>query len=234
MGVQVGGHRVGEPYHGVLGQVVEEVSPIPKCVAIGHLDDEPGIALDHQRCTVPARDDVTVDGALQQLYALGRGKRPEWRSPLRQRIAAPYVVDQDVQPFLFVADAGEELLHLGLKGVVGPYGEAPATLCGDHLRRLLDRLGRPAVAGWPPTLRPVQYTVAPAAPSMRAMPRPAPRVAPADDCHPVKQGPVRHGSRLSQHPAHRARQLKPSRSINRMGSRRFGISRFADCISARD
>ena len=38
---------------------------------------------------------------------------------------------------------------------------------------------RPGVAGRPRTLRPVQYTVAPAAPSMRAIPRPAPRVAPA-------------------------------------------------------
>jgi hypothetical protein len=39
--------------------------------------------------------------------------------------------------------------------------------------------GRPGVAGFPDTLRPVQYTVAPASPSMQAMPRPAPRVAPA-------------------------------------------------------
>src|SRR3990170_2840952 len=33
--------------------------------------------------------------------------------------------------------------------------------------------------GFPLMLRPVQYTVAPASPSARAMPRPAPRVAPA-------------------------------------------------------
>src|SRR5262252_5357964 len=33
--------------------------------------------------------------------------------------------------------------------------------------------------GWPVVLRPVQYTVAPASPSIRAIPRPAPRVAPA-------------------------------------------------------
>src|SRR5215831_693843 len=33
--------------------------------------------------------------------------------------------------------------------------------------------------GLPRTLRPVQYTKAPASPSARAMPRPAPRVAPA-------------------------------------------------------
>src|SRR6185503_18229134 len=39
--------------------------------------------------------------------------------------------------------------------------------------------GRPAVAACPVVLRPEQYTVAPASPSMREMPRPAPRVAPA-------------------------------------------------------
>src|SRR3954464_8914229 len=39
--------------------------------------------------------------------------------------------------------------------------------------------GRPYGDGRPVTLRPVQYTVAPASASARAMPRPAPRVAPA-------------------------------------------------------
>jgi hypothetical protein len=33
--------------------------------------------------------------------------------------------------------------------------------------------------GWPRVLRPVQYTSAPASPSALAIPRPAPRVAPA-------------------------------------------------------
>src|SRR6185436_11969993 len=39
--------------------------------------------------------------------------------------------------------------------------------------------GRPYGERLPRTLRPVQYTMAPASPSARAMPRPAPRVAPA-------------------------------------------------------
>src|SRR6266851_76740 len=39
--------------------------------------------------------------------------------------------------------------------------------------------GRPYDERLPRTLRPVQYTVAPASPRARAMPRPAPRVAPA-------------------------------------------------------
>src|SRR5262245_8087850 len=39
--------------------------------------------------------------------------------------------------------------------------------------------GRFPLAGLPRTLRPLQYTIAPASPSEQAMPRPAPRVAPA-------------------------------------------------------
>src|SRR5262245_27517717 len=39
--------------------------------------------------------------------------------------------------------------------------------------------GRPYGERLPRTLRPVQYTVAPASPRARAIPRPAPRVAPA-------------------------------------------------------
>src|SRR5262245_32916446 len=39
--------------------------------------------------------------------------------------------------------------------------------------------GRAYGDGWPGTLRPVQYTIAPASASARAIPRPAPRVAPA-------------------------------------------------------
>src|SRR5260370_38621054 len=39
--------------------------------------------------------------------------------------------------------------------------------------------GRPYGERSPGTLRPVQYTIAPASPKARAIPRPAPRVAPA-------------------------------------------------------
>src|SRR5271166_3388290 len=39
--------------------------------------------------------------------------------------------------------------------------------------------GRPYGERLPRTLRPVQYTIAPASPKARAIPRPAPRVAPA-------------------------------------------------------
>ena len=196
MGVQVGGHGIGEADHGVLGQVVEEVSPVPERIAVGHLDDESGIVLDHQRRAVTARDDMTEDGALEQLHAPGRGQRPERRSPLRQRVAAPDVVDQNVQPTLFVADAGEELPDLGLNGVVGAYGDPPATLRGHHLRGLLDGLGPPGSRGAAPDAAPgavhggprrTQHAGDAAAGAARRA---------GDDGHPVEQKPVRHGANL--------------------------------------
>src|SRR5580658_3756418 len=61
--------------------------------------------------------------------------------------------------------------------------------------------GRPDDAGVARVLRPVQYTVAPASPSIRAMPRPAPRVAPATTViFPVRvedmQRSLRHQARV--------------------------------------
>src|SRR5437870_2517536 len=53
----------------------------------------------------------------------------------------------------------------------------PASLISSAVSSMVS--GRRYGDGLPRPLRPVQYTVAPASPSARAMPRPAPRVAPA-------------------------------------------------------
>ena len=42
VGMEVGGHRVGEPDDRVLRQIVEEVAAIAERVAVRDLDDEPG------------------------------------------------------------------------------------------------------------------------------------------------------------------------------------------------
>ena len=62
---------------------------------------------------------------LQHLLSLGNGEFPERPSPLRQRVPAPDVVDQDVEPTRFGTDLREELLHFGLDRVVGADGDAP-------------------------------------------------------------------------------------------------------------
>ena len=69
--MEVAGHRVGEPHDRVLGQVVEEVAAVAEGVAVRDLDDEPGVAFDHQGGAVAAGDDVRVDGALEQFHPRG-------------------------------------------------------------------------------------------------------------------------------------------------------------------
>ena len=84
-----------------------------------------------------------------------------------------------MQRALLALDALDERAHLSGHEVIDPHRDAATAGLVDQRGRLLDRLGpvhlrAPALAE-----RPVQYTVAPAAPSCTAMPRPAPRVAPA-------------------------------------------------------
>ena len=126
--MEVGGHRVGEPDDRVLRQIVEEVAAIAERVAVRDLDDEPGVPLDHQRRAVPASDDVAVDRPLQHLLPLGDRELPERPSPFRQRVTAPDVVHQNVEPARFGTDLREELLHFGFDRVVGAYGDAPGPL----------------------------------------------------------------------------------------------------------
>ena len=51
---------------------------------------------------------------------------PERPSPFRQRVIAPDVVHQDVEPARFGTDLREVLLLFGFDRVVGAYGNAPA------------------------------------------------------------------------------------------------------------
>lgn len=90
---------------------------------------------------MPAGDDVAVDGAFEHFRPLGDGELPEGRPPLGQRVAAPHVVHQHVEPPLLVTDTGEKAFDLGFDGVVRPNGDAAAAAAGDQLRCLFDRFG---------------------------------------------------------------------------------------------
>src|SRR5262249_31773109 len=89
--------------------------------------------------------------------------------------------------------------------------------------------GRRYGDGLPRTLRPVQYTVAPASPSARAMPRPAPRVAPATSapcpCNGV--GVVIDSSPLSQQSDDSRLHQPPF-----VGRRRFGVEELREMLLA--
>ena len=156
VGMEVGGHRVGEPDHRVLRQIVEEVAAISEGVAVRDFDDESGVLLDHQRRAVRAGDDMAGDRPLQHLLPLGDRELPERPSPFCQRVTAPDVVHQDVEPTRFRTDPREELLHYGFDRVVGEYGDplTPSAVTSAAVSSIVS--GRPGVAGRSRTLRPVQ------------------------------------------------------------------------------
>ena len=107
------------PFHSIAAPAMSDTRQA------ADLDDEPGVPLDHQRHAVPAGDDVAVDRPLQYLLTLGDREMPERPSPLRQRVTAPDVVHQDVEPARFGMDPREELLHFGFDRVVGEYCTKP-------------------------------------------------------------------------------------------------------------
>ncbi len=178
MTAQLLGHREREPDRRHLREVVEQRTAITRVVAVGHLDDQARPLFDHVRRGAPARHDVGAHGAIEHLETLRRIERPE-RLPFGDVVATPDVVDQNVDPTALADDACEQRGHVVDIAVIGAHGNAAAAGGGNELRALFDRLAAPGVAGLPRVLRPLQYTVAPASPSIRAMPRPAARVAPA-------------------------------------------------------
>ena len=65
---------------------------------------DPGV-LGEQRGGVPAGDEVGLDGVAQQRDAVGEVVLPERGVPLGEGIAAPDVVDEDVEAAVVVGDA---------------------------------------------------------------------------------------------------------------------------------
>ena len=209
MGLQIGRHGVGEPDDGVLGQVVEQIAAVPEGVAVGDLDNQSGVLFDHERCSVPAGDDVAVDRSLEQFEPLGAGKLPKGQSPLGECVATPDVVHQDVQSAVVRADAREKPLNLRLHGVVGADRDAAAARRGDHLRGFLDRFG-PSGGGGTPAHAPARAVDGGASgPQHAGDPAAGAAGGPRDDGHLAAQRPVRHGDRS---PLSRTRRSGDGRS----------------------
>src|SRR5690606_24081946 len=99
------------------------------------------VALEQERHRVAARDDVRRDGAIEQEPAVRDGEPPERRAEVGELVAAPDVVDHDVELALLALDLRAERLDLRLDGVVDLYGDAAPSARADHLRGLLDGLG---------------------------------------------------------------------------------------------
>ena len=109
-------------------------------MAVDHLDDEAPVRGDHQRCGVPAGDQV-ADQRLVEIGAdVGEIDLPKPPRPIDHRIRAPDAVDQEVEPSRFAADAGDEVRHFLLPRMIDPHGDGPAAGLFDQRGGLVDGL----------------------------------------------------------------------------------------------
>ncbi len=143
-------------------------------VAVGDLDDQPSAP--EPRQTVVAGDDVRLDRAVDQREPVLELRLPELLAPLDEVVAAPDVVDEDVE----LADLLEEAATSA--GTVWstrtaipcpPRAVTSSAVSLDGLRPVLHPRAVRARCG------PCSRRWRRPHPSAVAMPRPAPRVAPA-------------------------------------------------------
>jgi hypothetical protein len=127
-----------------LRQVVEEGAPIVGVefgVAVGDLDHQTAGFLDQQWDRGVTGDDVGVDGESQDAKAGVEIVLPELGVPPGEVVAAPDVVDEDVEASLVGLDARYERLHLRRVEVVADDRHSlPSSLAGAS-GRAFDRLG---------------------------------------------------------------------------------------------
>lgn len=71
---------------------------------------------------MPARDGVGVDSLVEESKPVCEVVLPERHSPLGQRVAAPDVVDQDVEPSLIPSDPVDQRAHFLGDGVIDAHG----------------------------------------------------------------------------------------------------------------
>lgn len=102
-----------------------------------------------------AGDRVRLDGEAQQLEALVEVVFPDRRVPLEERLAAPDVIDEDVEAALFVRDAGDQGLDLGRDQMVGGDRDtaASAAVTSSAVSSMVS--GRSYSERFPRVLRPV-------------------------------------------------------------------------------
>ena len=94
------------------------------------------------RNAVATRQKMGEDGSLDELEALRHLEFPEGLAPLDELLAAPDVVDEDVEaPALLGGDSLRERGDLRRVGVVDGDGDAASARGRDQLGRVLDGLG---------------------------------------------------------------------------------------------
>src|SRR5688572_14604149 len=189
--------------------------------AIGHLDDQSTRMLDQQGQCEVAGDDVCVDGEPQQVQPAGQGMLPYGYIPLGQPLPSPDVVDQDIQAAVLARDTRYQGLHLRRVQMIDLHGDALAASVLHQLGRLFNRFGT-VILG---TLRARGATSevhrGSSRPSSTAMPRPAPRVAPATNA----TLPLRTGLIIQLSLARFCLELMPNVAVQAL-AKRSGASRL--------
>ena len=179
----------GQPVHGDLGQVVEHGDPVARRVvvggAVGHLDEQAAGLVDEQREQVMRRDEVRVDGEPEDAGDRRRGRAPRSACstapgpPLSSSPPQMSLTSTSMWPWSLRICSASAFTWRGIEMVDGGR-DAGAAEARDELGGLLDRLG--AVVVGPGRSRCCDRCTRPSRPlrpAPAAMPRPAPRVAPA-------------------------------------------------------
>ncbi len=139
--LKVPGHGIAQAVHRALRQVVEQLAAIALVVAVRDLDDQPRPVPQHQGRRMLGGDQVAEHRLIHQRAHHANVEPPELGAPIDHRVAAPDVVDQDVQPAPLGLDAGHQGDDFVLLGVIGADRDAHAAVFVDQRRGLLDRLG---------------------------------------------------------------------------------------------
>src|SRR5580658_1177927 len=149
------GHSHGQPNHRNLHQVVEQVAAVAKEVAVSDFDDQSASALEvaafhHERRRIATGDDVRMHGLMQHGQSLIERKLPESLAEFGERIAAPYVINQNVElALLLTLNAGDKFLNVTFLGVIAANGDAFAAEGRDYFRRFVDGLAAALGGGFP-------------------------------------------------------------------------------------
>lgn len=133
-------HGEGEPDHGSLDLVVKNIAAIVERVAVRDFEDDRALAAKHQWHGKVRRDDVGMESLLEHLQAFFEVHLPERLGKFREGIAAPDIVDENVQAFVALFDGSDKFFYLGRLGVIDAQGNAEATRGGDEFRGFLDGL----------------------------------------------------------------------------------------------
>ena len=150
----------GHARHRHLGEIVERVDPVVVRVVLGgavrHLDEKTARTLDQQRQRMVRRDQMRMNAETEHAQTVLEIMLPDGLVPFLEILAAPEVVDEDVETTLLGADAIDQLRDLVSDEMIDPNGDAVAAGCRNELGRLLDGF-RPGIFGLLVTRRPTGH-----------------------------------------------------------------------------